>query len=257
VGLKKSLGRIRRQFVTEVFQRRVSLGLRRPIVSFTFDDFPRTALTVGGEILKSYGARGTYYAAMKLMNSVTEVGEQFRQSDLENLLRDGHELASHTFSHVSCRSMSAHSFREEVLKGQSSIGSLLGRNDRRNFSFPYGDVTLRAKRSISSDVASSRSIWGGFNGPVTDLSLLRANRLYGDLESYSNVQDLILENERRNNWLIFYSHDVQSTPSRVGCTPALLNFAVSFALQRRACICTVGDVLAQIESHTADLFACK
>jgi peptidoglycan/xylan/chitin deacetylase (PgdA/CDA1 family) len=222
-------------------------------VSFTFDDFPRTALTVGGEILKSYGFRGTYYAAMGLMGSVTEVGEQFRRADLETLLRDEHELASHTFSHVSCRSMPIHSFREEVLKGQLAVKDLLGECNQRNFSFPFGDVSLRAKQSIGRDVASSRSSWGGFNGPVADLNLLRANRLYGDSESCSRVRDLILENEQRGSWLIFYSHDVQHTPSSFGCTPDLLDFAVSFASQRGARICTVADVIPQMGQHTSAL----
>jgi peptidoglycan/xylan/chitin deacetylase (PgdA/CDA1 family) len=250
VGIRASLGAILRQPVTAICQRPANLGLRGPTVSFTFDDFPRNALTVGGEILKSYGARGTYYAAMGLMGSVTELGEQFRQADLETLLRDEHELASHTYSHVSCRSLSIHGFRKEVLKGQLAIGNLLGKDSHRNFSFPFGDVTLRAKRSISLDIASSRSSLSGFNGPAVDLNLLRAHKLYGNHESCSRVRDLILENERRNSWLIFYTHDVHSIPSRFGCTPALLDFAVSFALQRGAHLSTVSDVVTQMESCT-------
>jgi hypothetical protein len=38
-------------------KRRVTLSNPEPIVSFTFDDFPRSALTIGGSIVESYGAR--------------------------------------------------------------------------------------------------------------------------------------------------------------------------------------------------------
>ena len=36
-------------------------------------------------------------------------GRTVSGGDLDKLLRDGHELASHTFSHVSCRSISVES----------------------------------------------------------------------------------------------------------------------------------------------------
>ena len=60
------------------------------------------------------------------------------------------------------------------------------------------------------------------------------------------MRKLILDNERKKSWLIFYSHDVQDTPSRFGCTPALLEFAVSCALQTATRILTVAEVVANV-----------
>jgi hypothetical protein len=94
------------------------------------------------------------------------------------------------------------------------------------------------------------------NGPVVDLNLLRANSLYGDGTSNSRVQELILENERRRSWIIFYTHDVRSTPSRYGCTPDLLEFAVSFAARRGARILTVADVVAELVSQPREKEYC-
>src|ERR1700744_6490478 len=142
---------------------------REPLVSFTFDDFPRNALTVGGKILKASGARGTYYTALGLMGATTELGEQFRRSDLDALLADGHELGSHTFSHVSCRKVTAERFREEGRRGQAAIDSLTGDQQRRNFAFPFGDITMHAKRSAGRYVSSARGIWGGLNDGTADL----------------------------------------------------------------------------------------
>lgn len=244
MNVKRQLGLLRRRLLSSVYSRRVLLGARGPIVSFTFDDFPRTALTAGGAILKAHGVRGTYYAAIGLMNNSNQLGDQFRRGDLDALLRDGHELASHTFSHVSCRSVSGSTFRREVESGRRAIEELTGRSDFGNFAFPFGEVTLNAKRIVGKDVASSRSIWSGLNGPELDLNLLRANSLYGDRDKCAHVRELIQENERQRSWLIFYSHDVCRTPSRFGCTPELLEFAVSFASQRRACILTVAEVVA-------------
>lgn len=226
--------------------RRASLGTSGPIVSFTFDDFPRTALTVGGHILKTFGSRGTYYAATSLMNKSNHLGDQFRKADLDVLLKDGHELATHTFSHISCRSVSCSKFRMEVDKGRRSLEELTGQSSFGNFAFPFGEVTLNAKREIGLAMASSRGIWGGLNGPTADLNLLRANSLYGGLDKRAHVRALILENERQKSWLIFYSHDVGGLPSPYGCTPALLEFALSFALSRGTRIATVADVVAEL-----------
>jgi len=180
------------------------------------------------------------------MNMSNDLGEQFRREDLNTLLGDGHELASHTFSHVSCRSVSCFKFRKEVEKGRRAIEDLTGQSDSGNFAFPFGEVTLNAKRVVGVDVASCRSIWQGLNGPDVDLNLLRANSLYGERDKCAQVQELILENERRRSWLIFYSHDVHHTPSRFGCTPTLLEFAVSFASDRGARILTVAEVVAKL-----------
>jgi peptidoglycan/xylan/chitin deacetylase (PgdA/CDA1 family) len=246
MSVRAQLGSLRRQMLSSAYSRQVPLGARGPIVSFAFDDFPRTALTSGGRILKSCGARGTYYTAIGLMNSSNDLGEQFRTEDLDSLLADGHELASHTFGHVSCRSVSLSTFIREVEKGRRAIQEITGQVDSGNFAFPFGEVTLNAKRALGKCVASCRGIWQGLNGPEVDLNLLRANSLYGDRDKNNWVEELIVENERQKSWLIFYSHDVRDTPSRFGCTPALLEFAVSCALGRNARILTVAEVVAEL-----------
>jgi peptidoglycan/xylan/chitin deacetylase (PgdA/CDA1 family) len=247
--VKRQLGEVRRKFVSSLCKRQASLGTRGPVVSFTFDDFPRTALTAGGEILRSHGILGTYYAAAGMMDTSNHLGDQFRASDLEKLLRDGHELASHTFSHVSCRSVSVERFRSDVEKGRRAIENITGQSDSGNFAFPFGQITVNAKRAVGQVVASSRGIMGGFNGPVIDLNMLRANSLYGGQSNRAKVRDLIAENERQQSWLIFYTHDVSPTPSPYGCTPELLEFAVSFASQSRARVSTIAEVLSELTTQ--------
>jgi peptidoglycan/xylan/chitin deacetylase (PgdA/CDA1 family) len=69
------------------------------VVSFTFDDFPKSALDVGGEILERYGARGTYYASLKLAWSYNILGQIFDDDDIRAAHRAGHEIACHTYTH--------------------------------------------------------------------------------------------------------------------------------------------------------------
>jgi peptidoglycan/xylan/chitin deacetylase (PgdA/CDA1 family) len=224
----------------------VTLGDKGPLISFSFDDFPRTAYTVGAPILKDFGARGTYYVSAGLMNQVNDLGEQYHLEDLQDLVVQGHELGSHTFSHLSCRAVPLHTFRDDLKKVRQAIRELSGLADSGNFAYPYGDVTLRAKKTLGPDLVSCRSTIGGINGPEVDLNLLRANRLYGGIDEFVDVQRLIRENEERRGWLIFYSHDVSAHPSRFGCTPALLEATVSFAAQGKARIVTVAGALAAL-----------
>jgi peptidoglycan/xylan/chitin deacetylase (PgdA/CDA1 family) len=215
-----------------------------PAVTFTFDDFPRTAYTVGGAILKNFGAHASFYTAYGLMNTTScYSGDQFRLDDLYGLIADGHELASHTFHHVSSRGTSARAFVQEVLQGRAALRSLSGLTVSDNFAYPFGAVTAATKRAVGKKMLSCRGIYRGVNGPIVDLNLLRANPLYGGTEQLDFVRRLLVNNAERSGWLIFYTHDVQNTHSPYGCTPALLESAVKLALDSSMKILTVNDVL--------------
>jgi peptidoglycan/xylan/chitin deacetylase (PgdA/CDA1 family) len=250
--VKSPLGVIRRALVRIAARRPVTGANHGAVISFTFDDFPRTALKSGGEILKAHGLFGTYYAAMAMMDTVNHLGEQFRREDLDVLLRDGHELASHTYGHVSCSKLSTDQFVEDMRKGQRAIQEVTGECSS-NFAYPYGEVTVAGKRMVGQEVWSARGAWGGCNGPEIDLNLLRANKLYGGMEQLMQIQQLILENERRQGWLIFYTHDVQPMPSPYGCDPELLKSVVAFAALHAARILPVKDVVAEFTEAPAQV----
>jgi len=245
MNLRHYLGSLRRTALCVFYRRGVPLGDRGPIVSFTFDDFPRSALSVGGSILEEFGARGTYYVSPGLINSTNELGEQFHADDLHCLLEEGHELGHQTFGHISGRAVSCSAFLEDVRKGRMALEELTGM-DATNFAYPYGHATVRTKRALGPTLTSCRSIIPGFNGPDVDLNLLKANRLYGDIDLSSAAEKLILENAEERGWLVFYTHDVRPDPSRFGCTPALLRSAVSFAKRSGSRILTVQEVLAEV-----------
>src|SRR6188768_4580996 len=73
------------------------LRLERPIISFTFDDFPRSALRQAGAILRQHETTGTYYVSIGLMDKETPTGQMFTRDDLNELVEQKHELACHTY----------------------------------------------------------------------------------------------------------------------------------------------------------------
>jgi peptidoglycan/xylan/chitin deacetylase (PgdA/CDA1 family) len=243
--IRSQLGAVRSGILSSLYRRVALFRESEPIVSFTFDDFPRTALSTGGTILEAFGARGTYYTAASLMNGSSEIGDHFTADDLTAVLRRGHEFGNHTFSHSSGRALSSHAFRADVEKGKHALEKLAGQS-AENFCYPYGHVTLGTKRALSSHVRSARGTYGGFNGPDVDLNLLRANRLYGDVDQVPRLNALIQENIQRKAWLIFYTHDVRPQPSPYGCTPALFEAVVSCAARSGSRLLTIQQVLAEL-----------
>jgi len=182
---------------------------------------------------------------MGLMNTSNDLGEQFRLEDLHSAAADGHELASHTFSHTSSRRIPLAAFREDVRKGYSAIREIESLASTCNFAYPFGEVTAAAKLALGKEMQSCRGIYGGLNGPLVDLNLLRANSLYGDVDRLDAAQHLIRENEKRKSWLIFYTHDVRPNPSPYGCTLRLLESAIGMAVHQGATVLPVAEVLAR------------
>jgi peptidoglycan/xylan/chitin deacetylase (PgdA/CDA1 family) len=250
MNLRHHLGSLRRSVLCSLYRRTVLLGNSRPIVSFTFDDFPRTAYSVGGRILEKFGARGTYYVAAGLMNVSNDLGELFAADDLRCLVEGGHELGTQTFHHSSAREVSLAAFVDDVQEGMKAMEQM-GVCNSTNFAYPYGHATLRSKKNLGPVFTSSRSVIPGLNGPEVDLNLLLANRLYGDIDQSRTLEDLILQNEKQKSWLIFYTHDVRPNSSEYGCTPALMEYAVARAARGGSRILTVRQALAEfgVKNH--------
>src|SRR2546425_8888876 len=97
-------GHYQRATARFVFKRPFEINTPIPIISFTFDDFPRSALQLGGAILKRFGLTGTYYTSFGLMGKRAPAGTMFLPEDLEALFEQGHELGCHTYDHCHANS---------------------------------------------------------------------------------------------------------------------------------------------------------
>ena len=178
MSLRSLASAARRTMLSSFHRRMVPIGNHGPVVSFTFDDFPRTAYLTAGHILESSGARGTYYVAPILMGSDTGLGEICNAGDLRSLLEKGHELGTQTCHHVSSRKLSPQAFRLDVEQGIVEAEKIAG-CPARNFSYPYGHATLGSKKGLESVVSSARSVFPGINGSGTNGSGLNRSGING------------------------------------------------------------------------------
>ncbi len=240
LGLQQKMHLLLAEWVSLDRARRQSTSA---MVSFTFDDFPRSALGIGGRMLSDHGWRGTYYCASGMMGKIVDSEAMFTRSDLDNLVAAGHELGCHTRDHVPCFSRDGKSFAENCAANRSGIKKMLG-YDIRNFSFPNGQATLGVKRRLHSVYDSCRSNNWGINTDPVDLSYLRANPIYSRYGTEA-VRKLVAENVQRNGWLVLYTHDISPNPSPYGCTPDDFEQVMHLVLESSAEVVTIRDAVSR------------
>ena len=235
----------RSQLIERLARRPCRLALPRGLVSFTFDDFPRSAASTGAETLRRHGFHGTFYGALGLRDEDSSVGPIATPDDLRQLAAAGHELGCHTFSHLKTTEVALSTLLADVERNGVALAGTTPGARFTSFSYPYGEVALRAKRALGRRFDSCRSVRRGINEGVVDLALLKANPIYTGRFTADEARDLIAENDRRKGWLIFYTHDVRDTPSAWGCTPAHLD-AVCAAVAAGTEVLTVRDAIRRI-----------
>jgi peptidoglycan/xylan/chitin deacetylase (PgdA/CDA1 family) len=87
-----------------------------PMVSFTFDDAPESAATVGAGMLDEYDARATFYISGGLVDKWSGHWNGISADGIVGLHRSGHEVACHTFSHVRAIDLDAAAMAAEIEK---------------------------------------------------------------------------------------------------------------------------------------------
>lgn len=226
-------------------RRCVPLLKGRPIISFTFDDFPRSALLTGGAILEEHGTRGTYYAALGLMNTVGPVGPIFSEEDLHEVLDRGHELGCHTFDHCHSWSTPPGAFEKSVLKNKRTLNQLLPGASFPTLSYPLGIPRPRTKKVVGNHFLACRGSSQTFNFRTVDLNFLRAFFIE-QRRSDTSIKTVIDRTCQLGGWLIFATHDVSDNPSRFGCTPKFFKDIVRCVADSGATILPVAAALAKL-----------
>ena len=225
-----------RRFAIERFARReFRLTHDTAYVSFTFDDFPRTALTEGARILTDHGVRGTYFVSFGMLDTQSVSGAIASVDDLEALVNEGHELGCHTFDHLDGSEVTAGEFERSIEANRAALATSNIGAQFDVFAYPLNGPTVKTKRVAGTHFVGCRGGGQTFNREIIDLTLLKAYFL--DERNRDNLQavaELIEENSEAKGWLIFATHDVATNPSPFGCKPAYLQTVLQLSLQSGA-----------------------
>lgn len=227
--------------------RSCQIRLQTPIISFTFDDFPRSALLAGGTILQKHGAVGTYYTSLGLMNKTTSTGQIFTREDLDELMRNQHEIACHTFDHCDSWDTEPVDFEASVRRNQQRAAELLPAARFSSLSYPLSWPRPQTKRRVAQHYQCARGGGQTFNSGMTDLNYLKAFFIEQSRDNFDGISEVIDATVRAHGWLIFATHDVSDLPTRYGCTPALFERVVRCSAESGAVILPVHAALQRIQ----------
>ncbi|AUC92998.1 polysaccharide deacetylase family protein [Bradyrhizobium sp. SK17] len=220
---------------------RFRLNNAAPMVSFTFDDLPKSAATLGADILESYGARGTFYVSGGLVGLDARFWATGNADDVVSLHRRGHEVGCHTFSHRRACDLDEGSLTAEIARNRTYLHSLDPTMPVETFAYPFGYGSYARKHQLKSEFRTCRSIMPGVNSGEVDLQFLRAMPLIDRQMSRERIDAAFGEAANTNGWLIFYSHDVADAPSLYGCSPDLMTYTLEAAARRNMPVLTMAE----------------
>src|SRR6266851_9817812 len=229
--IRSTLRQTKTLWMGSFYRKPISIVLDRPIVSMTFDDVPLSAYQYGLPILQERNVKATFYVALNIQ---ANDGGFLGPKEIQELHENGHEIGCHTSSHYSLSSGDANGLAVDAEKNRAQLVQLLGNNNGpKSFSFPYGDISWTAKKRLQGSCQSLRSSRPGINHGSTDLNCLKAYSLGAGNSTRAHITELLDKAERKNGWLILYSHGVTPNPGRHDILPEALQYILSECDRRR------------------------
>lgn len=217
----------------------------RPLVSFTFDDVPDSALIEGAAILERHGVRGTFYIAGDLVGQVAPNRRLITSEGTRELARRGHEVGCHTFSHRRIRDIPHAELAGDLDRNAAALAEAGVGRAPANFAFPYNSAWPPARAEFRRRFRSCRGGGEEINRGLVDPLMLKAVEIRPPLEQAAlarHIDDL----RREPGWLIFTTHDVGEHPTPFGCTPATLEGLVAHAVAAGCDVLTVDAALDRL-----------
>lgn len=226
--------------------RTVAMGNSKPIVSFTFDDFPKSAVDNGARLLDENGVAGTFYFCKSFADQTVDGIRYYDRTDLSALVGAGHEIGCHTAGHLRVPRFANADLIDDIESNAAFLAEQVPDYTVSTFAYPFGDIDMRTKTLMQNYFVACRSIHERLNIGMADLGTLRASKLYSAMTNADKLRKLIQKAAAQNAWLILYTHDVDEIPSPCGCTPALLNIAIKTAIAEGCEILPIKDALGAI-----------
>lgn len=186
------------------------------IITFGFDDCPASAIETALPMLEAEGWNATIYVASGLCETENHLGRHMSLSDIVDVHQRGHEIADHTFSHISSNDVPVKDYIADVEKNQKTLKKL-GLPKSQHFAYPYGHVSPGLKKALRKKFRTLRGVIVS-NGSSQDANLLNAVRVYSGHDLESALRHIETA-KSAPQWLNLYTHDVRENPSPFGCTP--------------------------------------
>ena len=221
------LARIRNRLALLDRSQAAPLKLSRAVASFTFDDFPTSAYTIGGKLIEAAGAHATYFASVAFMGKTVDGIEYFTSDLLKEIDRHGHEIGCHAFEHTRLPNRGAAFTTDTIKRNASSLRTILGDTFAlTSFAYPFGDVSLPVKWAASNLFPLCRGVRRGLNTGAVDLAQIYIVSLESRHWNEAELAEIIATAVQTRSWIVFLTHDVSENPTPYGSTPEMIEAAL-------------------------------
>lgn len=241
------LPRLDRKLARSIVRRPATLRSEQTIVTFSFDDIPKQAATLGAKILEDADVRGTFFIAAGLLGKSFGPWHFAEMNDVVKLHAAGHEIGSHTYSHPDCQRLSATALLAEITQNATILESAMPNLELASFAYPYGSVGCRQKHALMHEFACGRGTHPDINAQHLDIGQLNSFTLNDDKTPAARIQELISETSMANGWLMFHTHDICDKPTAEDCSPSLLSTAVKLAKAANCLVLPIREVLRHVD----------
>jgi peptidoglycan/xylan/chitin deacetylase (PgdA/CDA1 family) len=213
------------------------------VITFTFDDFPRSSLLAGGALLEQAGFAATYFTSLGLAGETIATGPMFGREDLPRVLARGHELGCHTHDHCPAWETPSAAYLASVEANIRAFATVGGAPMPATHSYPISYPRPATKVRLAEKFRACRGGGQAANRGIADLNYLGSFFLEQCGGDFAPVERVIAETEARGGWLIFSTHDVAENHTRFGCSPAFFARVVERAARSGATVLPMAAAL--------------
>lgn len=238
--------KVKRRLARKQARRLMPVELDVPIVSFSFDDCPKSVMPHALRPMEAEGWQATVYIAAGLCGTTNHLGLHMSEDDVKAVHASGHEIGDHTYSHCDGFTLPLQDVLTDITKNQAALDAL-GIPASHTFAYPYGELTPALKKSLQSRFKGARGIHSKTHERSVDLNQIGSNRLYNGAD-FDALLPQIVNLKDTPAWLTIFTHDVQDTPSEFGCTPEQFQIIIDAVKDSGARVMTLNDAIDVMEA---------
>ena len=238
--------KIARRVTPFLSRRMLEFSLDRPLISFTFDDCPETALSEGVSRLEDAGWRSTIYVSCGLYGVTNHHGKMASAEAIKAAYDNGHEIGEHSYSHIDATEQSLEGFMSDIDTNQKAFDAL-GIKANGSMAYPFGQTAPRVKTALAERFEGLRGITPGVHWTRVDLNQIKSYPLYEN--TADNIAGVMESMGQQPGWLTLFTHDIRNNPSEWGCTPDNMKKVIAAAKNNGAIVLPVAEAIQYLKER--------
>lgn len=206
-------------------------------VSYTFDDNLPNQFTIAAPMLEKYGFRGSFYPIVSTVDD---------WQVLQKCANEGHEIGSHTFTHLALSQLSADSLEYELSYSKELINQNISDSQCCTMVYPYcnmPDTAAVARHYIAARICDKRIEPSTPNNYFAISSFgIGSESEYNDAQSIIKIFDTAYN---QGGWCVLLLHEIEEgfgySPYSTAALDSTMNYLASN--QNKFWVGTFGDVV--------------